>query len=203
MTEEIKSAEEVLDFWFGQLDEEGRARPEVSQRWFQKSDAFDEEIRRRFEGLYEEIAAGEHREWLQSPRGRLAYVIVLDQFSRNMFRDTPKMYALDDTALEVALEGIEADEEQQLAFAERPFLYMPLMHSESLEMQERCVELFEQFRDELQGEKRERIEYNLTYAVDHLKIVERFGRFPHRNQILGRPSSEEEIEFLKQPGSSF
>lgn len=203
MKNAIKGAEEVLDFWFGELDEEGRTEPEVSKRWFQKSDAFDEEIRSRFEGRYEEIAAGDHREWLRSPRGRLAYVIVLDQFSRNMFRDTPKMYALDERALQVALEGIEVGEDQELAFAERPFLYMALMHSESLKIQERCVELFEGFRDELQGEKREKIEYNLQYAIAHLEIVARFGRFPHRNEILGRESTPEELAFLKEPGSSF
>lgn len=199
----MTTVEKVISFWFGELDEEGRAKPSVSKRWFQKSETFDAEIGENFEGVYEAIAAGEHQDWLEAPRGRLAYVIVLDQFSRNMFRGTPKMYAQDARGLKVAKEGVYRGDDKKLAFSERPFLYMPLMHSEELEDQQVCVELFEAFRDELEGKKREQIENNLDYAVRHLEIVERFGRFPHRNKIMGRESTAEEEAFLKQPGSSF
>ncbi len=195
--------DEVLSFWFGELDDQGRADPEKVSRWFKKDPDFDAEIVERFSDLHSRIAAGERESWLDTPRGLLAYVIVLDQFSRNMFRGTPKMYATDEQGLQAALKGIERGDDTSHPFAYRVFLYMPLMHSEELAMQQRCVELFEDFRDASEGAKRESLENNHDYAVQHLRIVERFGRFPHRNEILGRESTPEEVEFLKQPGSSF
>lgn len=199
----MSKMEAVWDFWFGKLDDEGCASEERAKSWFTKNPDFDQEIREKFEGLYEEIVAGEHEDWLETVRGLLSYVIVLDQFSRNMFRDTAKMYAADEKALAVAKKGIERGDDKELPFAARKFLYMPLMHSEDLADQQRCQQLFEQWRDEEEGEKREELEVNVGYAIRHLVIVERFGRFPHRNWILGRETTEEEEEFLKTPGSSF
>lgn len=195
--------EEVLAFWFGTLDPDGRAAPEISARWWTKDPAFDEALRERFGALHDEVLRGERDDWLESARGRLAAVIVLDQLSRNMFRGSPRMFAADDRALAMAEEGIARGQDRELAFAERSFLYLPLEHSEDLATQERCVELFRTWRDELPEELRGGADYSLDYAVQHRDIIRRFGRFPHRNALLGRESTAEELEFLKQPGSSF
>lgn len=199
----MRDYEEVLTFWFGTLDDAGRADAEHSARWWSKSDAFDQEIRERFGALHEQVLGGEHEGWLESARGRLAYVIVLDQLSRNMFRGTARMYVGDARALEVAEEGIARGVDRELVFAERAFLYMPLMHSEALATQERSVEIFRAWRQELPDEQRSALDGPLDFAVQHRDIVRRFGRFPHRNALLGRESTAEELEFLKQPGSSF
>jgi uncharacterized protein (DUF924 family) len=202
-TQATNDFEEVLSFWFGELDEQGRADQLHTERWWRRDAAFDELLRARFGALHEAVARGERDPWLDSPRGRLALIIVLDQLSRNMFRGTARMFACDAKALEVALEGIERGLDRGLACDERTFFYMPLMHSEDLSVQNRCVELFEGFRDELPSPLREKIGLNVTFAVKHREFVERFGRFPHRNALLGRESTPEEAEFLTQPGSSF
>jgi uncharacterized protein (DUF924 family) len=195
--------EEVLDFWFGELDAAGRADEAHSRRWFSHDPAFDDEVTRRFLELHDEVAAGRHDQWLESARGRLAAIIVLDQFSRNMFRGTAKMFAFDARALALAKDGVARGVARALAHDERAFLYMPFMHSEDLDVQERSVELFAAWCAELEGELRARVENALRFARMHRDIVERFGRFPHRNAALGRPTTSEEREFLKQPGSSF
>ena len=198
-----REIERVLSFWFGELDEQGRADAAVAKRWWKKDEAFDRQIRERFEGDRSAVLAGERDGWLATPRGDLAAIIVLDQMSRNMYRDTPKMFEADGEALRMALEGIEQGVDRRLATDERAFLYLPLMHSEELAIQKRCVQLFSEFRDELSGELRERISRNLKFAIQHCEIIERFGRFPHRNAILGRGSTPQELAFLEQPGSSF
>jgi uncharacterized protein (DUF924 family) len=195
--------EQVLDFWFGELGQDGRATQEVARRWFQGGAAFDQQVRERFAGLHAALAAGGNTAWLASPRGRLAAVIVLDQFSRNMFRDTPAMFASDARALEYAFDAIDRGSDKELATDERTFLYMPLMHSEKLSVQERCVDLFASFRDSLTGAARDAVGRNLEFALRHRDIIRRFARFPHRNAILGRPSTPDEQAFLKEPGSSF
>jgi uncharacterized protein (DUF924 family) len=195
--------EDVLEFWFGPLDARGVATEAKSRTWFEKNDAFDREIEERFGALHAALARGENEAWLSSARGSLATVIVLDQFSRNMFRNTKQMFDSDPRALSVATALVARGEDRKLAFAERGFVYMPFMHSERLSDQERCVELFRTFRDEHVGELRDNCQYSLGYAERHRDIIQRFGRFPHRNAILGRESTPEELEFLKQPGSSF
>lgn len=195
--------EQVLEFWFGELDASGRAKPEVAKRWFQGGPAFDRAVRDQFLSVHAAVAAGGHEDWLTTPRGRLALVIVLDQFSRNMFRGTPASFARDGRALELSFDGIARGDDKKLRTDERTFLYMPLMHSEKLAVQERCVDLFATFGDSLAEDARDAVTRNLDYAVRHRDIIRRFGRFPHRNAILGRASTPEEAEFLKQPGSSF
>jgi uncharacterized protein (DUF924 family) len=195
--------EQVLDFWFGKLDAAGCADAEHAERWWKKNAAFDEELRQRFGALHEAVARAERDDWLVPPRGRLAYVIVLDQFSRNMFRDTPRMYAYDAKALAAAHEGVADGADKPLAHDERIFLYMPFQHSEELADQERAVALFESLRDGLSGERLKRANDNVVYAERHRDIVKRFGRFPHRNQLLARASTSEEVNFLTQPNSSF
>ena len=177
------SPDDVLGFWFAQSP----------ARHFGKDPVFDQEIRERFGPVHGQLVLGERDAWLATPRGRLATIIVLDQFSRNMFRDTPGMFAGDPRALELALEGIAKGDDRALTEAERGFFYMPLMHAEDRALQERSVELFTASGGE-EGAK---------FAVMHRDIVRRFGRFPHRNALLGRTSTPEEVEFLAQPGSSF
>lgn len=174
--------EDVLAFWFA--DE---------ARWWKKDPAFDAEVQARFGELHAAVARGDHEDWRATPRGALAYVIALDQFPRNMFRGTPRAFTTDEQARRAAVAAIDAGFDAQLTPDERAFLYMPLMHSESVDDQHRCVALFTK-----NGPER-----NVDFAVKHRDIVVRFGRFPHRNEILGRESTPEETEFLKQPGSSF
>lgn len=186
----------VLDFWFGTSDapEYGLARPE----WFRKSDAFDDEIRTRFGAIHDRAVAGELTDWTESPLGACALLVVLDQFSRNLYRGRPEAFAGDARALSVARDLVEAGDDQRLPTPQhRLFVYLPFEHDESLEAQHVSLQLFE-------GLVREAgLVDNLDAARRHAVIIERFGRYPHRNAALGRVSTPEEIEFLKQPGSSF
>ena len=172
---------EVLAFWFSHRD-----------HWWKKSADFDEEIRRRFGPLHTEIMNGAHDDWRTTPAGALAYVIVLDQLSRNMFRNDARAYRSDDRALAASREALARGDDAALSLDERMFLYMPLMHSEDVTDQERCVGLFGSLGDD-----------NLRAAERHRDVIRRFGRFPHRNATLGRVSTAEELAFLKEPGSSF
>ena len=186
---------EVLDFWFGREGEPGYG--EFRTAWFEKNPAFDEEVRDRFLGAHEDAAAGLYDGWLEEARGALALAILLDQFPRNMFRGDPRTYATDEKAREVARYALERALDRELPPFQRQFLYMPFMHSEDLEDQRRSVELFRALADEPGAT-------DVTeYAVGHMEIVRRFGRFPHRNEVLGRATTPEEAEFLKGPGSSF
>ena len=188
-------ADEVLDFWFGREGEDDHG--EFRDAWFRKDPAFDEEVRERFGGLYERAAAGELDGWREDARSCLALVICLDQFPRNMFRGDERTHATDAKALETAKYAVERALDRELPPLQRMFLYMPLMHSENLEEQERSVELFERLAEKPGAPD------VTSYAVGHKEIVERFGRFPHRNEILGRQTTPEEAEFLKGPNSSF
>ncbi len=200
MTDRI---EVVLDFWFGALNELGCASPSQRKLWWTKSDAFDEAIRSEFLTDYEAIVAGDREPWRRSARGALAYIIVLDQFSRNMFRGTAEMFAADELAREVCYEGLDAGFDDELSFDERVFFYLPLEHSEERQDHERCDQLFKRLCKSAPDELKADAEYYLDFAKRHRAIIERFGRYPHRNQILGRASSTEELDFLRQPGSSF
>jgi uncharacterized protein (DUF924 family) len=188
-------AAEVLAFWFGGEDEPGYG--EFRSQWFEKDEAFDREVTGRFGDLYEEAAAGRLDGWREEARSCLALAIVLDQFPRNMFRGDARTHATDGKALEAAKYAIERALDRELPAFQRMFLYMPFMHAETVEDQRRSVQLF----GGLAGEPGAP---DVTeYAVGHKKIVERFGRFPHRNALLGRETTPEEAEFLTQPGSSF
>ena len=195
--------EDVLDFWFGELNDLGCSSPEHRKRWWTKSDAFDEAIKSHFLGDYEAIVAGERDAWRSTARGALAYIITLDQFSRNMFRGTPEMFAADELAREVCLEGLDAGFDAELSFDERVFFYLPLEHSEEMVDHRRCLELFEGLVDDAPEPLEADAKNYLEFAKSHEAIVERFGRYPHRNQILGRASTPDETEFLQEPGSSF
>ena len=186
---------EILDFWFGREGEEGYG--EFREAWFIKDSEFDREVRDRFEGAYEEAAAGKLDHWKDEAWSCLALIILLDQFPRNMFRGDPKTYAADDKALEAARHAVEHAYDRELPPYGRLFVYLPFEHSEDLEDQRSSVELFRELAAEMRSEDL------LGYAVRHLEIIERFGRFPHRNEILGRATTPEEAEFLRGPNSSF
>ena len=185
-------AQEILDFWFGREGEPGYG--EFREAWFRKDPEFDREVRERFEDLYEAAAAGELEGWREEARSCLALVILLDQFPRNMFRGDPRSYATDRMAQETAEYAVDRALDRELPAFQRMFLYMPFMHSEDPGHQRRSVELFRALGGEDDA---------TAYAVRHMEIVERFGRFPHRNEVLGRRTTPEEAEFLTQPGSSF
>ncbi len=195
--------EDVLWFWLGDVDGDGLADEALTQRWWRKDADFDHEISAKFEPTWQAIMAGDREAWLEEPHSRLAYIIVLDQFSRNMFRGTPRAFEGDAKALGVAADGVKAGVDRTLHGHERVFFYMPFMHSEELAMQERCVELFSAFRDQSEGRVRQIVADNLDFARRHRDIVARWGRFPHRNAVLGRTSTPAEVEFLKGPNSSF
>jgi len=189
-------AEAVLDFWFGAPTSSGYGsnRPE----WFRKDPAFDASIRDRFGPLIERALRGELEGWAGTPRGALAQVIVLDQFTRNVFRDTPRAFAGDARALQAARAMVGSRQDEALQPFERTFAYLPLEHAEGIEMQQESVRLYTRLAALDPGQAS-----GLDYAERHRVIIERFGRFPHRNAILGRQSTPEEIEFLKTPGSGF
>ncbi len=198
-----QSPEDVLRFWLGEPTDPPLAKAE---RWWKKDEAFDREIKERFEGALERGVRGELTEWRATPRGRLALVILFDQLSRNMFRGTPRCFAQDALARELALDALAKNDDRALTPIEAGFLLMPLMHAEDLALQKRCIEGFSSLRDGVSPDDtalRANLESSVKYGRMHMAIIERFGRFPHRNAILGRPSTPEEEEFLKQPGSSF
>jgi uncharacterized protein (DUF924 family) len=191
------TSQEVLDFWFGAPGslEAGKPRRE----WFVKQDAFDALVRARFGATIEQALAGGLREWDdEGPQGTLARILVLDQFTRNAHRDTPMAFAGDALALAAARRLVDSGADRQLPPLQRAFVYMPFEHAEDAYMQERAVELFGVLAAEHPG-----FEEMLDYAHRHRGVIARFGRFPHRNAILGRASTPEETEFLRQPGSRF
>ncbi|WP_228195398.1 DUF924 family protein [Thalassospira povalilytica] len=181
----MMAPETVLDFWFKELEQ---------KQWFIKDTALDTHIAERFSDIHAAALAGELLTWRNTASGRLAEIIVLDQFSRNMYRDTPQSFAADPIALVLAQEAVSLGKDKELGSPEqRAFLYMPYMHSESEMIHEIAVTLFDQ----------PGLEHNYGFEIKHKKIIDRFGRYPHRNDILGRTSTPEEIAFLKEPGSSF
>lgn len=191
----MSQANTILDFWFGSPEQAsyGKAR----QAWFIKRPEFDLEVRSRFISDYEQAAAGMLDEWKNSPLSCLALILLLDQFPRNMFRNTMQAFATDWQALSTAEYAIAQGYDRDLLPVQRWFIYCPFEHSENLEDQNRSVALFEQLSDDPDSADA------ISYAIRHREVILRFGRFPHRNVILGRPSTPEEEEFLKQPGSSF
>lgn len=197
------SAEEILNFWFGDSPQ-GQAEPgERTRFWFAGGEAVDREIRERFGTTVKLASEGRLDHWRQSPRGGLALILLLDQFPRNMHRGSGRAYAYDRQAVELSLEGMAAGQDCALSILERAFFYLPLEHAEDLELQRKSVQAFEELLTEAPPALRPQCEGFLDYAWRHLRIIERFGRFPHRNEALNRPCTPEEQEFLRQPGSSF
>ena len=188
------TAQDVLDFWFA---EAGAAH------WFAADAAFDAQIRERFGAAVEAAADGGLDDWAGTPSGWLALLIVLDQFPRNLYRNDPRTWAADASAQRVALSGLARGDDRQLPAVQRVFAYLPLEHAEDTALQQRSVELFEALCAEVPTEQRKPFEEFLDYARRHREVIVRFGRFPHRNAALGRPSTPEETLYLAQPGAGF
>jgi uncharacterized protein (DUF924 family) len=190
-----KQPQAILDFWFGNSDSETYGKPQ--QNWFIKNKNFDNQIRNNFLTHYEEALNNNLNHWQENALGCLALIIILDQFPRNMFRDTPQAFATDNLALNIAKSAIKNEFDQQLLPVFRWFIYLPFEHSENIEDQNLSVKLFSTLKDDPDSKS------TIEYAIAHQKIIERFGRFPHRNSILARESTPEELQFLSQPRSSF
>lgn len=178
------TAKDILDFWFD---------PVHTAFWFAKSDEFDQQLQLKFQEVFLQACKAELWSWRSTAEGRLAEIIVLDQFSRNLYRDDPRAFAQDSMALVLSQEAIRLGLDQQLSPEQRSFLYMPFMHSESAVIHQQAVELFEKLGNPV----------NLDFEMRHKVIIDRFGRYPHRNQVLSRTSTPEELEFLRQPNSHF
>ncbi len=187
--------EKVLNFWFGHPQKEyyGQSRKE----WFIKNEAFDRVVKAQLFELYQQAANHQLESWQNTPEGGLALLILLDQVPRNLFRGQPQAFATDEKARAIAHFALQQGYDRQLLPVQRWFIYLPLEHSEDLEDQNKSVDLFQQLPDDPENQK------TLDYAIKHRDVIARFGRFPHRNKILGRESTPAEKEFLQQPGSSF
>ena len=177
-------ADDIISFWFREIDR---------SLWFKKDADFDALLQERFLSLHHQAALGELYSWRVTAAGALAEIIVLDQFSRNLFRDQAQAFACDGMALILAQEAVRKEQDQELESDQKAFLYMPYMHSESAAIHNLAVKLFTAAK----------LENNLKFELKHKEIIDRFGRYPHRNKVLGRESSAAEKEFLTQPGSSF
>lgn len=180
----MTSAQTIIDFWFNEV---------TPEQWWQKDDNFDQLIKRRFQVIHRQASQCECFSWRSTPIGRLAEIILLDQFSRNIYRDTPMAFSQDALALALAQEAISTQADFDLTDIQRSFLYMPFMHSESLAIHKVAEQLY----------LNNGIDNNYQFELKHKAIIEEFGRYPHRNKILGRISTAAENKFLTQPNSSF
>jgi uncharacterized protein (DUF924 family) len=182
-----KHADEILSFWFGKLP-----ASQFRDKWFKKNDQFDTEIKARYFSTYEKAAKGELESWSTQPEECLALVILLDQFPRNMFRHTERAFATDKLALKYAKSAVAQGFDHRVGSIERMFFYLPFEHSENLADQNEAVNLFAALTA-----ARPEVKTTLDYAIEHREIIQKFGRFPHRNKILNRASTPEELKFLE------
>lgn len=190
-------SERILRYWFGKLDAQGYAADDRNKLWFQSDSATDDYIRSEFGDTVEQALAGELDHFADTPRGRLALIILLDQFTRNIYRGSSKAFSGDHKACTLTKQGLTLEHDQALAPAERVFFYIPLEHSENLADQKYCVALYQQMLDQAPPEHRARVQSNLDYAIKHQEIIEQFGRFPHRNKVLARTSTPQEQVYLE------
>lgn len=198
----METVESLHACWFGGKADDAAADRQ-SKLWWSKSAALDDELARRFTPLVQAARSGALDGWANTPLGALALILLTDQLPRNIFRGTPAAFASDGMARSVALAGLEQGMDRQLKPVERVFFYLPLEHAESMADQERSVALYTRLFQEAPVSHLERYRGFLTFALRHRRVIERFGRFPHRNAILGRASTPEELAFLQEPGSSF
>ena len=195
--------EAVIAFWF---KEQTLSAPQIDHRmdvWFGEDDVFDQEIRAEFANEVEHASDGELDHWAEEPRGRLALILLLDQFRRNIYRNTAEAYSRDKVALKLCVEGAIAKKDQGLAPIERAFFYMPLQHAESAKVQERSVLLFNKLADAVSPTYQATFATMAQFAELHRDIIEQFGRFPHRNRVLGRTNTPEEDEYLAGDSPDF
>jgi uncharacterized protein (DUF924 family) len=200
----MTTPEEIVAFWF---DDPALEKGDHPQKWWTKDPDFDEEIRARFGDDIERAKQGEYDDWAAEPDGMLALVLLLDQFTRNVYRDTPEAFSGDEKALALSRAAIERGLDLQLDVPQRAFLYMPLEHAEYAGAQEQSIAAFERLAADARLIEDDRwtamADLFLDFAHQHKEIIDRFGRYPHRNEILGRETTDEEAEFLQEPGSSF
>jgi len=199
----VEQIEDILEFWFGPGKTATEVANEKKALWWSKNDDIDIEITNRFAATTEAVVYDELGDWEDSPRGLLALIICTDQFPRNMYRDTPGAFSADPVALGFARQCVYSGADQQLRSIERVFAYLPFEHSEDLEEQQRSLDLYQALTDSVNPDETELFTGYHQFALRHYEIIKRFGRFPHRNQILRRQSTDEELDFLEQPGSSF
>ena len=198
-----ETVDSILSFWFGDGDTTEEMKRDREAYWWGKDDELDREIRSRFEAVTRAVFEGQLDHWRESPRGMLASIISCDQFPRNMYRGRPESFAFDGAALAMAELMVGAGTDRELHPMQRVFAYLPFEHSEDPAMQDRSMDLYTALVEQADPGERELFELHLDFARKHWEIIDRFGRYPHRNSILGRQSTEEEEKFLTQPGSSF
>ena len=199
----MESADSIRDFWFGAHPDDAVVAQQRSSLWWSKNPETDETVRSRFESRVAAAGRQELDSWAETAGGLLALILLTDQFPRNIFRDSPQAFQFDPLALNWCLSGLKGEMDRMLRPIERVFFYLPLEHSESREHQERSVQLFTRLFQEVPGEQLDVFRRYLIFALRHRRIIDRFGRFPHRNSILGRVSTPEEVAFLQEPGSKF
>lgn len=188
--------EQILAFWF---KEKALSAPQIDGRmdvWFGEDAVFDHEIKKEFAGDVERASKGELKHWAENPRGRLALILLLDQFRRNIYRNTAQAFAMDKLALKLCVEGAMEKKDRELAPIERVFFYMPLQHAESRKVQAKSVDIYNRLAKAVSPTYRETFETIVQFAELHRDIIERFGRFPHRNELLGRANTSEEEQYL-------
>lgn len=200
LTEEARA---LLGHWFEGCDPGSPVPDEVVHRWFKKDAAHDADLRARFGQLLKQAAAGQLDGWASSGWGRLGLILVIDQLGRNLNRGSAAAFENDHRAVDLCLDGRRLGQDRGLPAYARAFFYMPLMHSERLAVQDQSIQAFEGLVADSPACHRQGSEMNLNYARQHRNIIVRFGRYPHRNEALGRDTTPEEAEFLAQPGSSF
>jgi uncharacterized protein (DUF924 family) len=171
--------------------------------WFGKSEETDRYVTEQYKELLEKAKRGELDDWAEDHEGLVALVVLLDQFSRNIYRGSAEMYAADEKVLAISKDTVERGVDVNMPAAHRIAVYMPFMHSEKFADQEKCVELFEKLHDEIEGEAKKMVSENIKWAIKHREVIKKYGRFPHRNEILGRDSTEAEKDYLAQPDAGF
>ena len=192
----------ILDYWFGEIKNDTTAENR-SRLWFGGGTETDEYITKHFEALSLSALSHELHDWQSTAKGSLALIILLDQFPLNMYRKSARPFDFESLGVEVCLNGLEKNQHLELSFVEKTFFYLPLEHSENADHQAMCVDLCQILFDEAPEHLKEHAQSTLDYAIRHKEIVDQFGHFPHRNEVLGRVSTNEEIEFLKDKSNRF
>jgi uncharacterized protein (DUF924 family) len=198
-----RDPESLLRAWFGDDIDTPQALAARSRLWFSPDESFDEQIRQQFGSLPDSALRGDLDDWRAEPRSTLALVLALDQLPRNLFRGTPRAFAYDSAAVDVSRQAIRRKQDIQLHPAESTFVYLPLEHAESADLQTECVALFRALLQRAPDPLHDQFASYLSYAERHQAVIMRFGRFPHRNHVLGRSSTPEEIQFLEEGGETF
>ena len=193
----------LLDWWFGSAESPDEVAKAKNKLWFGKKKSQDTDALNRFGGLVEQALKGELSEWTETPQGWLALVLLLDQLPRMIFRDTPKSFSGDKRAQALVNHGLKLERDLALTPLQRTFIYLVLEHTENLAAQDEAIQRFSDLLPLLPATDREYFNQTLDYARKHRVVIERFGRYPHRNEVLGRESTAEEVEFLKERGSRF